>query len=719
MVWLYCWASTVMSIARIMQQAAAGVATGAVEPIGIDFDGTNDYLSRSSDLVGNADGKTFTFSAWIYLTPDSNNGTSIYSSDVGFRLEVDTNQVPYAARLYLNAFDAKLWISDDDLLQYNTWFHLIISVDLANTANRYVYVNDLPISVSYPRYVNTNITFTSTNHVIANSYEKNNPMKGRLAHVYLDYTYRDLSIEANRRLFITADGKPADGQAALNPILYLPFDDPDDPGRNDGTGGDFTLNGIVARSGRGPNQYNAAASTFDGSADYMSRTSLSGIADGKVFTAAFSVSQDTFTSPETYQYVFGIKQSGSVRFGIRFDTAGNLHIFGANSGGSTRLYILIGRANMKYATNKYIHIAMSVDLTDTAKRWVAINGQTVSFSPADYQNDDLDFTTNEYAVGSRDSSGERLDGELSDFWFDTTYIDLSTNNPFYDIETDKPKFLGESGELPTGSAPLIYLPLWANDSGNNKGTGGNFTVSSGPYTGARGPSEFWSGSGNSTSGANYLRNTSLSGGGTSVSQLTVVMAYNVTSSSSTLIQINGNASSSRIFIKPVHNTGYRISMTDTAGFDVIESTATTPLVENVWHTLLMSFDVTNTSKRHVYLNNQDAGFVYEKYFTSRRLEIGSTTTTVLLGNGSGTPAYGRMGFLWFDTTYIDFSQEANRLKFFDALGYPVDLGADGSLPTGNQPLIYMNKDFHLGTNYGSGGNFTPVGTPTDGGYVKG
>jgi hypothetical protein len=31
----------------------------------------------------------------------------------------------------------------------------------------------------------------------------------------------------------------------------------------------------------------------------------------------------------------------------------------------------------------------------------------------------------------------------------------------------------------------------------------------------------------------------------------------------------------------------------------------------------------------------------------------------------------------------------------------------------------MNEGFHLGTNLGSGGNFTPQNTPTDGGYVNG
>jgi hypothetical protein len=44
---------------RSLMQKSAG---GGDLPVGVDFDGTNDYLSRSSDLVGNADGKTFTFS---------------------------------------------------------------------------------------------------------------------------------------------------------------------------------------------------------------------------------------------------------------------------------------------------------------------------------------------------------------------------------------------------------------------------------------------------------------------------------------------------------------------------------------------------------------------------------------------------------------------------------------------------------------------------------
>ena len=56
-----------MTLAKALQAAAGNTPAGDLAAA-IDFDGTNDYLSRSSDMTGNADGKTFTFSAWIYET---------------------------------------------------------------------------------------------------------------------------------------------------------------------------------------------------------------------------------------------------------------------------------------------------------------------------------------------------------------------------------------------------------------------------------------------------------------------------------------------------------------------------------------------------------------------------------------------------------------------------------------------------------------------------
>lgn len=71
---------------------------------------------------------------------------------------------------------------------------------------------------------------------------------------------------------------------------------------------------------------------------------------------------------------------------------------------------------------------------------------------------------------------------------------------------------------------------------------------------------------------------------------------------------------------------------------------------------------------------------------------------------------------WLQTdTYIDFSQQANIDKFYNATTGFTDLGADGSLPTGSPPLFYLSvrqggaaNDFL--TNRGSSDDFVNGGT---------
>lgn len=215
----------------------------------VDFDGTNDYLSRSSDLTGNADGKTFTLSAWGYRTAfsthfiyqASTDRFNLYGKSNGnFELAALNSSGSYVLEMIIGG------VSDAPLMPLNTWTHILISIDLTNTSNRYVYVNDVAYagSLTYNVYTNDNIDFTRTAHSVGSNTSGGQKWKGRLSNVFLDYTYRDLSVEANRRLFITADGQPATGLASLSPILYMPLDGlTASVGTNSGTGGDFTVNG--------------------------------------------------------------------------------------------------------------------------------------------------------------------------------------------------------------------------------------------------------------------------------------------------------------------------------------------------------------------------------------------------------------------------------------------------------------------------------------------
>ena len=197
----------------LLAVTSGDIASGVVEAEGVDFDGVNDYLSRSTDLVGNVDSKTFTFSAWVYTNPVANK--KIYDVDNGY-FQVYVSLVNGIYSLRVTGYSSSLVLAlriDNIPLPANTYFHIVMSIDLVNIANRKVFVNDIDVSssITYTTFANVAIGFAKENHrIAASSYlGAADLLKGRLSNIFLDYTYRDLSIEANRRLFITADGKPA------------------------------------------------------------------------------------------------------------------------------------------------------------------------------------------------------------------------------------------------------------------------------------------------------------------------------------------------------------------------------------------------------------------------------------------------------------------------------------------------------------------------------
>lgn len=80
---------------------------------------------------------------------------------------------------------------------------------------------------------------------------------------------------------------------------------------------------------------------------------------------------------------------------------------------------------------------------------------------------------------------------------------------------------------------------------------------------------------------------------------------------------------------------------------------------------------------------------------------------------------GAMADLWIaPNTFIDFSVTGNRRKFISAAGKPVNLGADGSIPTGTAPAIFQRRApadaaATFADNLGTGGDFTITGTLTN------
>ena len=136
------------------------------------------------------------------------------------------------------------------------------------------------------------------------------------------------------------------------------------------------------------------------------------------------------------------------------------------------------------------------------------------------------------------------------------------------------------------------------------------------------------------------------------------------------------------------------------------------------YVLIFCIDMSDQNKSYVSLN----GTVSANYTTYTDAAFGfseaAETSIMSLDNTAHSAA--NISSFYLTTDYIDFTQEANRNKFVDQLGYPKNLTQqieDGDIPN---PNIYMKFDptVSFGTNSGTGGNFTVNGTVTAGSDAK-
>jgi hypothetical protein len=700
-----------MSNLDLIAAAGNSIAT-ASGPEGVSFDGTDDYLSRSSDLTGNADGKTFTFSAFVYLT--SGLTQRIYSCSTSGTKGLDIF-VYSAGEIQLTGLNASggtifsAYTNTAETVPDNTFTHILVSIDLANTSNRSVYVGDVLQSVTWSTYTNDSIDFTKSDHQIGNFNSGGSPVKGRLSNLFLDYTYRDLSIEANRRLFIDADGKPVDA-SGLSPILYLPMTDAATAGDNAGTGGDFTQNGVLDTAQRGANQYNCVASEFDGVADYLNSVDITAT-NGKEFT--FSCVTTTPASSLNYKTLLSIGDTGTDWLYVRLSTSG-VSVATHTTGGSQ---VAVGSVSSVLGESQTHSIQLMLDTTSEAGSKLFIDGVDASISWSTFVNDTFVIDDDLCRVGHscpNTYAPTRYTGSIGELYFDDTYTDLSTDNPFWDADNNLPKPVAQVIEE-TGTTPLIALPIRGDDAGNNLGTGGDFTVYSGPFTGARGGSEFWARSASfPDSTSSYLgRTSSLSGAANGKAFTCAIAVYldGLYTGGRPLFQILSGGNSR--FKVEANDELLRIEGQNTSGTTILSVSESPAFTAGAWYLILASVDLTDSGSRDIYINGVDVIPSWSTY-TNDNIELTASTQRI------GYDCDADIGFLYFDDSYIDFSQESNRNLFIDQLSYPKDLSkqiADGLIP---DPLIYMPFDDTdaLGTNNGTGGNFTVNGTVTAGADVN-
>lgn len=198
--------------------------------------------------------------------------------------------------------------------------------------------------------------------------------------------------------------------------------------------------------------------------------------------------------------------------------------------------------------------------------------------------------------------------------------------------------------------------------------------------------------------------------GANSKQFTFVCALNFTG---TALQWIWDISTSRLAIYRGGSPFYiTIEGANVGGGSILNIRSTNPstALQGGWGVLMISLDMSDANKRHIYIGHTNLGVTATTY-TDAALNLASDYEfgTRLAGSNKLAAC---ASHLWYaDSTYIDLSVQANRLKFIDAAGKPIDLGDDGSEPTGAQPRVFA-PDGNPSTNLGSVGNFTITGAVT-------
>lgn len=156
---------------------------------------------------------------------------------------------------------------------------------------------------------------------------------------------------------------------------------------------------------------------------------------------------------------------------------------------------------------------------------------------------------------------------------------------------------------------------------------------------------------------------------------------------------------------------YRANMYD-AGFNGDDVSAVAAVASGVWKHILIAYDGADVSKCKALLDGADV--TDAEFFNEEPATLTGEDDFLVGGREGSTFVLGDCAdyYLAFDQ-WLDLSNPANVAKFI-ADGKPVDLGVDGSTPTGTAPTIFFSGDATgFATNKGTGGAFTLTGVLTN------
>jgi hypothetical protein len=164
----------------------------------------------------------------------------------------------------------------------------------------------------------------------------------------------------------------------------------------------------------------------------------------------------------------------------------------------------------------------------------------------------------------------------------------------------------------------------------------------------------------------------------------------------------------RVLIRVNDDGTVLVFAVNSAGTEILRITTTqTILVASGWVHLYVCMDLTDTAKRKIYFNGSPCTLTVTTYSNDTIDLIGADHNYRVGARvaSASDKLNGALAELWWNDSYLDDT------TLFASGGKPISLGADGSTPTGSQPVFYLKGSGDgFNVNSGTGGNFTITGS---------
>lgn len=480
----------------------------------------DNIVRRGSRLTGAVDGSCGIISLWLRIdgtpTGPSANKSAIFPDaqncfsfgKIEPTLGHNANQFvlqlkgPWPASVLLQLYSATAYLNGT-----GEWRHLLFSWKLP-TGDAKVYVNDV-LDTLVARLTNGIADYTDNDWGVG----CNPPggggtdrLRGAMAELYVNISeYLDLSVEENRRKFITVDGKPADlgtdgsGPTGHSPLVYLSLRRSEPKPQflvNRGTAGNFledtgTLRVAVGNPSDAATRMDAAA--FNGSS-YLKRGGSIGASDSKCLTIAgwFRVDGGDWQGMRLLSSSSALAGTND-RLRINRNTLNQVIAIAANQAG---IPILTMNTVATYTSGPAWHsVLLSVDMSDPLKRHLYVDDIELSVATV-YTDDLIALNVADWSLGANPNGTNPLQGALADWHvYPGIYTDFSieANRRKFVSASGKPVDTGSNGIIPFGVIPAMLCRLHdgedASNFGFNLGSGGALSVTGSLSTASTSPTD--------------------------------------------------------------------------------------------------------------------------------------------------------------------------------------------------------------------------------------